>query len=94
MRAMTLPAASKLRLVVGIIAAQSTRKQNAHRPHSAADVEHGLRFDDGFRLLEQGSNSRRALRSEITQFSGFPGVGEGLPTMRPKLVRLPPMRPE
>ena len=42
MRAMTLPAASKLRLVVGIIAAQSTRKQNAHRPHSAADVEHGL----------------------------------------------------
>jgi hypothetical protein len=57
MRAMTLPVASKLRLVGGSIAAQTTKKQNAPRPHPAADVEHGLRFDNGFKLLEQGQIS-------------------------------------
>jgi hypothetical protein len=41
MRAMTLLVASILLLVVGSIAARTT--QNAPRPLSAADVEHGLK---------------------------------------------------
>jgi hypothetical protein len=43
MRAMTLRVASILSLVVGSIAARTTRAQNAPRPLSAADVEHGLK---------------------------------------------------
>jgi hypothetical protein len=41
MRAMTLLVASILFLVVGSIAGRTTRTQNAPRPLSAADVEHG-----------------------------------------------------
>jgi hypothetical protein len=41
MRAITLPVASKLRLVGGSIAAQTARKHNAPQPHSAAEGEHG-----------------------------------------------------
>jgi len=43
MRAMTLLVASILLLVVGSIAARTIRTQNAPRPLSAADVEHGLK---------------------------------------------------
>jgi hypothetical protein len=43
MRAMTLLVASILLLVVGSIAARTTRTQNAPRPLSAADVELGLK---------------------------------------------------